>query len=143
MVLLSATFSKLTVFGTLDLTKTKVLAQLFVTLLCPRSLEVCQSPYPNALPCPSRVPATRSLSIHWDPLPAGRPHVPRCKCPVLRSKKNMDRAHLERNRVLSTCFDRCSCQRLGEINSQPEHGFAHLPHHTSAVLQKFWCPPFR
>ena len=38
------------------------------------TLEACQSPYTNALSCLSRVPATNSMSIHWDQPPACRPH---------------------------------------------------------------------
>ena len=45
------------------------------------TLEACQSPYSNALPCLARVPAASSVSIHWDPQPACRPHAHQCKCP--------------------------------------------------------------
>ena len=68
----------------------------------PGTLEACQSPCSDALPCLSQVPATNSSSLHWDPQPACRPHTRQCKCPVPCSQTNKDRAHLERNFVLST-----------------------------------------
>ena len=70
----------------------------------PGTLVVCQSPYPNAVPCPLRVPAIAFSLTHWVPLPACRPHVPRYRCPVPCSQTNMDRARLERNCGLSTCL---------------------------------------
>ena len=61
----------------------------------PGTLVVCRSPYPNALPCPSRIPATAFSLTRLVPLPACRPHVPRYKCPVTLLRIDTDRVHLE------------------------------------------------
>ena len=127
---LSSGFSKLSVLDALEFAKTKSLHNCvmvvtryskFVTLWCPAqkkdpgTLEVCQSPYPITLPCLSRVPATDSLSIHWVPQPACRPHAHQCKCPVPCSQTNKDRSHLEQNHVLFNLPDKCCCQRLEDV----------------------------
>ena len=129
-VSLSSGFSKLSVLDPLSSPKPKSLHN-FVTLSRENSKRVasrCAAPRttkkllrlvshhtPNALPCLSRVPATSSLSIHWDPQPACRPHAHQCKCPAPCSQTNKDRAHLERNRILSICSAGIACQRLRDV----------------------------
>ena len=108
----------------------------------PGTLEAYQSPCSNALPCLSRVLATDSSSIHWDLQPACRSRAFQCKCPVPCSQTNKDRAHLERNRVLSICSTGVPAS-VSEMFEDTQHGLAHFPHHTSAIHQNLRVPTFR
>ena len=134
--------------GSLEFVKTKVFAQLchVVTLRCPAQrttkelLRLVSHLTPIALPCLSRALATDFSSIHWDQPPACRPHAPQCKCPAPCSQTNKDRAHLERNRVLSTCST--GFLPASRRCSKTQHGLAHFPHHTSAIHQNLRAPPF-
>ena len=89
--------------GTLELTKTKI---LLAQMCC------CPAPHSNALPCPSRVPATNVSLTRWS-------HCQR----VVHVHPNADvQFRVRKHTRIAFILRRCS---------QAQHGHAHLPHHTS------------
>ena len=96
------------------------------------TLEACQSPYPNALSCLSRVPATNSLSIHW------RPHAD-----VQFRVHKQTRIAFILNETVFFQLARQVFLPAPRRCSETQHGLTHFPHHTSAIHQNLRVPTFR
>ena len=104
------------------------------------TLEACQSPYPNALSCLLRVPATDSLSIHWDQPPAYLAHAHQCKCPGVHKQT---RITLILNKAMFFQLARQMFLPTSRRCPETQHGFTHSPNYTSAIRQNLPVSTFR